>query len=250
MGFIESVASGLIVIFLAYLASKAWERYWVGGKRQIKGEVSEQKRINGAVSKTGSWRSNDYGQIRAISKVLIVDDEHESLPLKEQLKKAGFSQVQSCRNVPDTETLKKFDFVVIDNKGVGDAFGASDGYESIRRMLREVPWMPILLFTSYVDDVKGAKTKFLNANKIKKMSKTSDFVDVEDHVVDEIDRTTSRDYFIENLKSLGLDSIDDQFDDLLSSHDEMDFSKIDAKNRMIASLFLERAKNVYFRGEP
>lgn len=178
------MATGLIV---AIASTSKSVRKWIAG-------------ILG--SRSPGWGEPSLRQIKLESRVLIIDDE--SLAHFEHLKHRGFS----CEHWKTIDRSRsgaidaEFDLLLLDVRGVQDAFGAKDGIEALELLRRDNPWIPIALNTAFPADVADEKRRTVKMLTQRSLAKMMRYAEFEEAVVQLLQLGRSRQYFIDVLSRL------------------------------------------------
>lgn len=171
-----TVVGGLIVALIAFLADGA--RKLAMAKLRSWFTVLTRRRA------VPSWDLPDVETIKKQSRVLIVDDgsyaHFEQLPLR------GFAVTHEKRIDREKETVvdENFDLLILDVKGVQDAFGAKDGIDALELLRRDNPWVPIMIHTAYLGDLSDSRKNLVREHTQKAIPKIIPFHEFEELVME------------------------------------------------------------------
>lgn len=164
-------------------------------------------RANFTRSPRRAWAPWTAEDLRLTSRVLFIDDEE--MPYIAMMQSRRFAKVARESSITPTllESLERdFDLLVLDVRGVTDAFGATDGVASLDMIRLENPWIPIVIFTSYPDDIRGNRRSLAKRSSYAIVNKMTSYKEFESQMIEALSGSRTRDYFISRLSDIGCDN--------------------------------------------
>ncbi len=119
-------------------------------------------------------------ELKAKSRILIIDDKPKTSAYYEQLKIRGFSTTIWKRVKSDelSRIDRDYELILLDDQGVSDDMGSKSGQECATMIRRDNPCVQILLFTAYPSE---EKTEMKNLDDI--LTKSVSFAEFEEKVL-------------------------------------------------------------------
>ncbi len=155
------------------------------------------------------WPTTHSDAALKFGRLLVVDDQ--SFAHYERLEKRGYKVtrwMKMNKNEPGGFDAN-YDALILDVRGVADDFGAADGVEALRLIRRDNPWIPILIYTAYPDDVPQDSSSFVASETEGCMSKLKPFVEFEAAIVSLFGKGRDRSRFARVLAHLGVANSDE-----------------------------------------
>ena len=156
----------------------------------------------GATSR--GWERPSVEVLKRESRLLIIDDENLAHFEQLQLRHFTVAHWKSVDQARAEHIDRDYDALILDVRGVQDAFGAKDGLDAINLIRRDNPWVPIMINTAYLGAMSEERRKLVKELSQKSLAKVIRYHDFEEQVVDLLYQGRSRDYFVALLKRLSV----------------------------------------------
>lgn len=234
-----SVVGSVVSSFVVPPIKRA--RLWVWG--HLRGVIGLKRPA------TAGWHQVAADQLRSETRVLIVDDDtDEKLPHFPQLKARGFTVTQwhaiRATNVKSIEA--DFDLVVLDNRGVRDDLGSDSGVDALEIVRRDNPWIPVVINTSYPEDISRSRRDKLRQHNAEVVSKVMRYSEFEEVLLDAASRSRTLDYFCDRLSRLGAEDAAALLDEHLDPATDARLpAQLSAIQRQQVLNLLARAAEIY-----
>lgn len=199
-----------------------------------------------------TWPAFDREGLIADCKILVIDD---SSPDKiAMFKRRGFDmtlrqRVEHNASEPYQDT---FDFLFLDMRGVASDFGDTRGTDALPLLRRDNPWLPIVVFTSYPQDLRGPTRERVEDLADDIIKKSLRYDELEPTVIELLRVRRKRESFVKLLRDAGVSNTDAVLDGLVAgaevaptfSTDDVsaDSREVAAKTIRVAQRVLERAR--------
>src|SRR5262249_35139428 len=123
----------------------------------------------------------------------------------EKLRERGFAvDVWSSVDQKQAASIDaNYDLLVLDVRGVQDAFGAKDGIEALQMLRDDNPWIPILMDSSYICDLTRDRKKTVRTQTQETLDKIARYPDFEARIWEWLTRGRTREYALSRLEALG-----------------------------------------------
>lgn len=140
------------------------------------------------------------------ARVLVVDDQHQQFANYELLENRGYhiTRRSSLDSRQPGALDGEFDVVVLDVRGVQDGFGASDGIHALQLLRDDNPWIPVILYTAYPDDLTPEQEQIVQQLAEPPLSKFAPFKDLEGKIMASVLRGRERAHFEATLARIGI----------------------------------------------
>lgn len=151
------------------------------------------------------WPEFDRNALIADCRILVIDDaKPDKLAMFER---RGFDVTLKSRveHDPANRYEANYDLLLLDQRGVRSEFGASRGSEALGLIRQDNPWLPIILFTSYPQDVKGKRRQEVLSVADEIMRKSLPYDEMEPRLLALLEDRRSRRHFESLLSGLGVE---------------------------------------------
>lgn len=189
-----------------------------------------------------SWPEFDRSDLIADCRILVIDD---ASPDKiAMFERRGFQIVLKQSVEHDAENIYQndYDLLLLDLRGVGSEFGASKGNEALPLLRRDNPWLPIVIFTSFQQDLKGQALAEVEALSEGVLRKSLRYDEIETRVIEVLQRSRSRGSFESLLRKFDVANVDELLDAAL--HGALSSDQIRFTSTTISAPHREAARRV------
>lgn len=196
---------------------------------------------------TRTWPQFDREALIADTKILVIDDA--SLDKIAMFKRRGFNVTlqQKVERDADNPYQDSYDLLLLDLRGVRSDFGAKKGNEALTLLKQDNPWLPVVIFTSYPQDLKGDTREAAKRHSEAILRKSLRYDEIEPTLLEIMTRSRSREHFRHLLLNADLQNPDNVLDCLLEGEApsfEFKSEPVSTANREAAQRLVKVARRV------
>lgn len=160
---------------------------------------------SGPATTPQTWPSFSREELIANARILLIDDgQPDKIAM---FKRRGFHiDIENTVEHDSTNRYElRYDLILLDQRGIRDDFGAKRGSDALPLLRKDNPWIPIVLFTSYPNDLRGETLDEVKAHSDVILRKSTRYDRMETKIMALLRSRRSREYFEGRLRQLGVD---------------------------------------------